>query len=90
MTSEDVAQASVAVDVAMAEKHRTACRLIRASGMADFLNWLCEHYVLAQRDVDGELFEMSVSRQKIFEDYFEIDMAAVERYRRRLLDEVRR
>lgn len=93
MKSNEVEDASVAADAAMAEKHRVACKEIREHGLADFLDWLRERYVLAQNEDDGlfvTLEPVSVSGQRIFEDYFEIDMQSVERFRRRLIDDLQK
>ena len=77
-----------AADEAAAEKHRAACKEIREHGFADFLDWLRGRFIFAKYNDDEELVAEHVSGQRIFEDYFEIDMNAVERYRRRLIDEL--
>ena len=80
-------------DAAMADKHRNACEEVRRRDLSDFLEWLRERYTFGDREGE-ECFACGAgetshdSCEKIFAAYFEIDLDAVERYRRRLLEEL--
>lgn len=77
-------------DEKMAEKWRHACEESRRRDLSDFLDWLRERYMLGDR-AGEECFACGAgetthdSGEKILAAYFEIDLDAVERYRRRLV-----
>lgn len=82
-------------DREMAERHRGACRAITDRDLRDFYDWLRERFIFAQRIPqrdrflgDGDLFESPETPEVTFAAYFDIDTAAVERHRRRVLGEL--
>lgn len=81
---------SIQEDESMANKHRAACEEIRRRGLCDFLDWLRENYTFAEYGTEGfDILEPTHdSSQTMLEAFFEIDMDAVERFRRRLIEDL--
>ncbi len=85
-------------ELEQAELHRSACSEIDARGLRDFLDWLCSpNKVTPQsgvrvcaRDAYGAWgpLELGAYGERIFAEYFGIDLDAVEGYKRRLLYEL--
>ncbi len=59
-------------------------------GAAAFLDFLRARYVLAEYGEHDRLWPAHVNPETLLAEFCEIDLAAVERHRRRLLDAIRK